>query len=232
MKALWLLALAALPAASLTAAPQKKAAVPAVRDWTRTVVATPEGGFRMGNPNAAVKLVEYGSLTCDHCANFSAQAMPTLLGEVRSGKLSFEFRSFVLNAPDLAASILARCGGPADYFRLNSQFFAAQPQWIAKLQQVPKEESAKLAGLPQPQQLQRLAELGGLDALAARAGLAPARAKQCLANPALVARLVRNNQQAEGLGVRATPTFLINGKVAAGVHSWAALQPLLARPGG
>jgi hypothetical protein len=27
-------------------------------DWTQTVAETPEGGMRMGNPNAPVKLVE------------------------------------------------------------------------------------------------------------------------------------------------------------------------------
>ncbi|HEY1144708.1 MAG TPA: hypothetical protein VGE84_00025, partial [Allosphingosinicella sp.] len=32
-------------------------------DWTETVSATPEGGFVMGNPNAAVKVVEFGSMT-------------------------------------------------------------------------------------------------------------------------------------------------------------------------
>jgi hypothetical protein len=47
MKALlWLHALTAVAAlgttAALAAAPAKKAAVPAARDWTRTVVATPE----------------------------------------------------------------------------------------------------------------------------------------------------------------------------------------------
>ena len=41
-------------------------------DWTQTVAAT-ERGFRMGNPNAPVKLVEYASITCPHCAEFSAE---------------------------------------------------------------------------------------------------------------------------------------------------------------
>ena len=49
------LALALSPAAA-EAKPAAKAA--AARDWSRTVAATAEGGFRMGNPNAKVKLVE------------------------------------------------------------------------------------------------------------------------------------------------------------------------------
>ena len=39
-------------------------------DWARTVVATGAGGFRMGNPAAKVKLLEYGSLACPHCRHF------------------------------------------------------------------------------------------------------------------------------------------------------------------
>ncbi|HEX2762279.1 MAG TPA: thioredoxin domain-containing protein, partial [Allosphingosinicella sp.] len=81
MKAL--LAAAALAGAALGSAPADAAPVrrsaPVARDWTRTVVATPEGGFRMGNPAARVKLVEYGSLTCGHCAAFSRAGVGTLL---------------------------------------------------------------------------------------------------------------------------------------------------------
>ena len=50
-------------------------------DWTKMVSATPEGGFLMGNPNADVKLVELGSMTCPHCAEFSEQADQKLINE-------------------------------------------------------------------------------------------------------------------------------------------------------
>ena len=53
-------------------------AAPAGQNWVDTVTATPEGGFRMGNPNAKVKLVEYASLTCSHCAHFHTQILPDL----------------------------------------------------------------------------------------------------------------------------------------------------------
>ena len=55
-------------------------AVPAPNggDWSTIVSATPEGGFVMGNPNAPVKLVEFGSMTCPHCAEFDEAAMKPL----------------------------------------------------------------------------------------------------------------------------------------------------------
>ena len=48
--------------------PLKQIAAPNGGDWTQTVVKTPEGGFRMGNPDAPLKIVEYGSRACPYCA--------------------------------------------------------------------------------------------------------------------------------------------------------------------
>ena len=49
---------------------------------------TPEGGFVMGNPNAKVKLIEFGSMTCPHCAEFEekgAQAADRQLRQEGAG---------------------------------------------------------------------------------------------------------------------------------------------------
>ena len=53
-------------------------AAPAGTDWTTTVVATPEGGMRMGNPDAPVKLVEFASMTCHVCKEFAEESSPAL----------------------------------------------------------------------------------------------------------------------------------------------------------
>ena len=53
------------PAASVAAVPP-----PVGKQWTDVVVKTPEGGYRMGNPDAPIKLVEYGSRLCPTCGNF------------------------------------------------------------------------------------------------------------------------------------------------------------------
>ena len=55
---------------------------------------TPEGGFRMGNPAAPIKLVEYGSLACPHCRHFEETGYkPLLQTYVRTGRVSYEFRN-------------------------------------------------------------------------------------------------------------------------------------------
>src|SRR5258705_11286959 len=45
-------------------------------DWTQTVSLTPDGGMLMGNPDAKLKLIEYGSPTCPHCPEFGEEAAP------------------------------------------------------------------------------------------------------------------------------------------------------------
>jgi len=94
-------------------------------DWTKTVVDTPDGGFRMGNPKAKITIVEYGSLTCPHCRHFAETAMKPLLGQyVRTGKASYEYRSLVLNGIDIAATLVARCGGAAHFFPVAEELYA------------------------------------------------------------------------------------------------------------
>src|SRR3546814_1043579 len=48
------------------------------KDWTKVVVATTEGGVRMGNPDAPVKLIEFASFTCPHCREFNEAAADVL----------------------------------------------------------------------------------------------------------------------------------------------------------
>ena len=111
---------------NLTPAPPR-----AGRDWTQTVVATPEGGMLMGNPNAKVKLVEYGSLTCPHCREFDETGSEPLINTyVKSGQVSYEFRNYVRDAFDLAATLIARCNGPKGFFPLARSLYKDQMNWV------------------------------------------------------------------------------------------------------
>lgn len=229
-------ALAAALAALAAAAPAADAA-PARRavaqvDWARTVVATPEGGFRMGNPAAKVKLVEYGSLTCGHCAAFARAGMASLVGDyVKSGKVSYEYRNFILNGLDVAASLVARCGGPGRFFPVADKLYATQPQWMGRLSALTAAQKAQLNALPEGQRLGRLAEVVGLTGLAAQHGIAPAQSKRCLADPAALDRLGKMAEAAGAQGVQGTPTFFLNG-ANIGTHDWATLEPILRESAG
>ena len=230
-KAAVFLLLAGVTAAAAAAPPPGRAA-PARVDWARTVVATPEGGFRMGNPAARVKLVEYGSLTCGHCANFAKAGMAPLVGNyVRSGKVSYEYRNLILNGLDVAATLVARCGGPSRFFPVADKLYATQGQWMGRAGSLTAAQKAQMNALPENQRLGRFAELAGITQMGAQHGIAPVQSKRCLADQAGLDRLARMAQAAQAQGVQGTPTFFLNG-ANIGTHTWATLEPILREAAG
>lgn len=237
MRALLAIAAAAAISVPAAAAPVRHSPAPAhpvaaARDWSRMVVATPEGGFRMGNPNARVKLVEYGSLTCSHCAEFAQEGEPALVRNyVRTGRVSYEYRNYILNGVDVVASLLARCSGPLGFFPMAQNLYATQQQWMSRISGLSQAQKDQIKALPEGQRLVRLGEVSGLAQVAARYGVAPARANQCLADKAGLDRLGQMAEAAQAVGVTGTPTFFING-VMADVNQWPGLEPLIRNAGG
>jgi hypothetical protein len=125
-------------------------------DWTQVVVETPEGGFRMGNPNAAVKLVEYASVTCPHCAEFSEQASETIKNDyVKNGQVSWEFRHLLLPFPtDPGMSLLARCQGPGRSPRFSgSSHWRPSNRWSRSSRPRESISSSGCAGCPRPRSI-------------------------------------------------------------------------------
>lgn len=225
--ALLLLAAAGALALPVASAPALQAQPAAQRDWSRTVVQTPEGGFRMGNPDAPVKLVEYLSLTCPHCASFAAEGTRPLMTYVRSGRVSLEYRNFVLNGLDLVAALLSRCAAPQNYFALNHAILASQAEWMGRVQAMSAAQRQEMESLGDLQRLRRVATIAGLDAIAARHGVTPAEADSCMAEQARLDRLIQMREAASRYGVTGTPTFAINGQIAGSAGTWATLEPLL-----
>jgi protein-disulfide isomerase len=218
------LALAAFPATDASA---QRARAPAARDWTATAVRTPEGGFRIGNPDAPVKLVEYLSLTCPHCAEFAHQGSERLLQQyVRPGRVSVEYRNYVLNGYDLAAAFLSRCAAPRAYFAMSHELLGTQPRWMGRMQALTDAQRAELRALAPLPAMQRIVALLGLEAVAARHGITPARQRTCLASQAGLDQIGTMHQAAEALGVTGTPTFFINGRMVE-VNRWGGIEPLL-----
>jgi protein-disulfide isomerase len=204
-------------------------AAPAGQNWVDVVAATPEGGFRMGNPDARVKLVEFASLTCPHCREFHEAAAATLKSKyVACGNVSYEYRNFVLNGPDYAATVLARCQGPAAFFGLLDNFYADQMGWTEPFGRIGKADQEALSKLPEDQAIARMAELGGLADYVKLRGIPRAKFDQCLADPAqLKAVNDLRNQAVNELKLTGTPSFIINGTVQEGVFSWADLETKL-----
>src|SRR5690606_7697965 len=83
----------------------------------------------MGDANAPVKMKEYMSLTCSHCASFHNNVLPELQKFVDSGELYIEFNEFPLNAPALRASMIARCLPESRYNGFVKLLFSTQDVW-------------------------------------------------------------------------------------------------------
>ena len=223
--------LAAVGVAGVAAVALAPVEAAAQQDWAKSVVATPEGGYRMGNPNAPVKVVEYGSLTCPHCADFINSAKAPIAAKVRTGKVSFEFRNFVLNGVDATATLLARCAAPAQFFPLVERIYATQPQWIARFTGLSDEQKQRIRALPETERLLGVAEAAGLTQLAVQGGVPAAKAKACLVDPAGLARIGEIYEAAAKLGVQGTPSFFVNGKRVM-VHDWVGLDGEIKKAGG
>lgn len=214
--------------ATVSNAPLKQIAAPNGGDWTQQVVQTPEGGMRMGNPDAPVKLVEYASVTCPHCREFEEQGAPTLRDKyVKSGQVSWEFRPYMLFPSDPGPSMLLLCQGPTAFFRLTEELYADQENWAGRLQSLPEAQVQQLSSLPPQQRAAAFVTAAGLDEFFRQRGMPQAKIQECLGSQANLDKLASITQRGTTDGVTGTPSFFINGKMAENTASWAALEPKL-----
>lgn len=207
----------------------KPIAPPAGQQWTDVVSQTEQGGFLMGNPDAPVKLVEFASMTCPHCREFEEQGMQPLIDTyVKTGQVSFEFRNFVRDRFDMAAALVARCGGPKRFFPLTRGLFAEQAEWVDRLSKLPQDQLAAVQNLPPSQVFVQIAQLAGFQQWAAQRGLPSAQTTQCLKDEAAVNKLVEMNSEAvETFNIPGTPSFAINGELVKDAATWDALEPAI-----
>jgi len=209
-------------------------AAPAGQSWLETVSKTAEG-YRMGNPNAPVKLVEYGSRMCPTCGAFGREAYEPLKPYVQSGKVSFEFRDFLVHgAMDLPATLVGQCGGTAPFFPILEQMYQNQASfldWVNKLTPADK-QALESNSVPPMQAITIMANAMGMVDFVKQRGIPEAKARACLADKNTVDALTKITQDASNNGtVTGTPTFLINDKPAPGVVTWAQLEPALKAAG-
>ena len=162
-----------------------------------------------GRPDAPATIVEYGSLTCSHCAAFHKDVWPALKTKyVDTGKAKFVMREFPLDRLALAAFMLARCAGPEKRDAVVDRLFDHQADWAFVDNPLPRLKNEMAA-----------------------AGLKEADFDACLKNQKLLDP-VRSMQDdaAQKLGVRSTPTFFFAGRHLAGVQPLATFDALLAPP--
>lgn len=213
-----------------TAAAVSAVAPPAGKAWTDVVAVTPEGGHVLGNPQAPVKVIEYGSLSCPHCAKLAQEGFPTLVGKyVTSGKVSVEFRSFAIHPQDVPLTMLAQCAGPEMFFPLVEDLYK---NFDAVTEGTMKGADAANAALnlPDNQRFIALSDALGLTTFFAARGISADQAKTCLSKPEDAAKIARHSESYSAQGIDSTPTLLVNGtKIEGG--TWADLDAALKNAG-
>lgn len=151
------------------------------------------GDFSLGLPDAPVKIVEYASYTCPHCASFHTNVFKNLKAEyIDTGKVHFTLREVYFDRYALWASMIARCGGEARYFGIHDMLFDKQQDW---------------AGSQDPMQV-----VQSLRTIGLAAGLDNAALDACLNDQAkaeaMIARFEKNMAADD---VKGTPTVFVNG---------------------
>ena len=184
MRQIWLVLAAFLLTASLgTGSPAVGAA--------ETAAPAPTAQDRvLGKVDAPITIIEYGSLTCPHCAEFNTTTLPDLKKNwIDTGKAKLVFRVFPLNGLDVHAAMLARCVPPDRYFAFIDTVYHDQASWM---------------GAHDPEE--------ALGSIARLAGVSEDKIKSCLADKSAQDAVVADAYTAQkSYGVDSTPTFFING---------------------
>jgi protein-disulfide isomerase len=220
----------AVPNATAAAVSTTPAATPYTgKDWTQTVVKTSQGGFRIGNPDAPVKLVEYASLTCSHCRDFTrAAADPLRETYVKTGKVSWEYRSFVLNPLDVAVTLVARCQGAEPFFPLVEAAYTTQEKWVGQFNAIDEKKLQTMGTLPQGEQFKQLISLTGLTDFFKARGVPDNNIQACLADKKALEDLLKLRDYAVNTDkVDGTPSFFLSGERLANVYDWPGLEAKL-----
>ena len=155
---------------------------------------------------AGLPMIEYGSLTCPHCAAFSREVLPELKKDyIDTGKVRYIFREFSRNPLDVAAFVLARCVGDDKALAAIELLFSTQDKW---------------AFVDKP--------LEPLIAAMRPTGLSHDQAMACLKDQSKVDAVAAIGKRAnDEIKLTGTPTFVIDGKVYGGELSMDQLRAII-----
>lgn len=199
------------------------AAAPA---WLTTVSKTADG-YRLGNPDAKVKLVAFESYTCPHCAHFEQEDTPKLkLVYIQNGQVSLEVRHFVRDPVDLTAAMLTQCVPQAKFFDVHRSIFLSYDKFAPVMSKATKAQRDRWYS-PNDRAAGRrtIASDMGFYPIVAKYGLNRAAADKCLGNQAAAERIAAQtaaiDKKYPDLG---TPSFIINGVMLGATHEWSMLK--------
>lgn len=210
---------------SVAATPKKalpqRAAAPAA--WLNRIDVTDNLSHRIGNPDAPVRLTEYVSYTCPHCAHFHKESDPVLRQNLLpKGQVSITVTNFLRNPIDLTIAMLANCGDPKRFFVRHNAFFATQDAWMAKVQAATPEQQKRWYQGAMPERMRAITNDLGFYKTMQGWGINRAQTDACLASQPTLDKITAQQKDVERLNLGGTPSFTLNGETLE-VHDWASV---------
>lgn len=158
-------------------------------------------GYTLGDPGAPVTVVEFADFACSACGQFWRETWPRVREElVEAGRVSWTHVPFLLGFRhgDKATKAAECAGVQGAFWPMHDRIFASQEEWMK--QRRPDDH------------LKGLAEGLEIDGAAFEA---------CYDKNGGKDRTRAANRAARDAGVRATPTFLVNGRPVMGALDYA-----------
>ncbi len=146
----------------------------------------------LGATNAPIKLIEYFSMTCSHCADFHLQTLPKIKKQyIDEGLVRLEMRDFPLDGIALRASAMARIIEEDKYYNLVEILLKNQKKWTRNQNPIKK-----------------LKQYGRM------AGISSELLDQSMDDMELLEGIFKMRQFAEKeWGIKSTPSFIINREI-------------------
>lgn len=168
------------------------------------------GDMTLGDAKAKVKVVEYASASCSHCAKFNNEVFPAFKAKyIDTGKVHYTLKEFLTPPEQVATAgfLVARCAGKDKYFTVLDAVYKNQMEMF-----------------------QTGDFRGGLLRIAQSAGMTEDQFNACLNNEAEIKALnARVEKAVKEDKITGTPTFVVNGKkVGEGEVSLAQLDAAIA----
>jgi protein-disulfide isomerase len=163
----------------------------------------PNDGEVRGKASAPVLVEEYGDFQCPHCRDFQRDVVPTIDRLVDQGKVRFDYHPIGFIGPEstTAANAATCAGDQGKFWQYHDALFAAQ--------------GPENSGTFSNAELQRIAQ---------QVGVAGDKFNTCLRNGTYNGWIAKVTDDASRRGVNATPTVLVDGKLAPDAFTAQGLQ--------
>jgi protein-disulfide isomerase len=166
-------------------------------------------GYVLGSATAPVEVIEYADYQCPACQSFDVVEFPYVKERlIQTGRVRWVYRDFPLDVPHkwtrLSAHSAACANDQGKYWEQHSSLYDAQPEW----------SGSNDAG----DMFRDFAQTNGMDV---------AKYDACMSSLKYAGRIQASSDEGLRLGVNSTPSFIIGGRLYAGVQPYDRLRALV-----